>query len=114
MAGRSVTEEDVDKRDDLQGLPQPHGMSQDTAEPRAGMESGQTLYEVVVQEPDTTHLQRERYIHTKYCTDTYNVPTLCPAVFSNPMKVLDHVMPREKKMRALDSSVSGLLVIVCI
>ena len=74
MAGRSVTEEDVDKRDDLQGLPQPHGMSQDTAEPRAGMESGQTLYEVVVQEPDTTHLQRERYTQNTVLTRTVQCP----------------------------------------
>ena len=82
MTGRSVTEEDVDKRDDLQGLPQPHGMSQDTAEPRAGMESGQTLYEVVVQETDATHLQMgDRDIDTKNYTDM----SLYTPNFSHPL-----------------------------
>ena len=51
-----VAEEDVDKRDDLQGFPQAHGVGQDAAEPRAGMEPRQTLNEVVVEKPHPSDL----------------------------------------------------------
>ena len=53
---RSVAEEDVNKRDNLQGFPQSHGVGQNAAEPRTGLKPRQTLDDVVVQEPDPSDL----------------------------------------------------------
>lgn len=56
--GWRVAEEDVDKGDHLQSLPQTHAVCQDTAKATTGLKPLQGLNQVIVQEPDPSNLTR--------------------------------------------------------
>lgn len=57
--GPGVSEQDVYKGDDLQGLTQTHAVGQDTAKPTAALIALQRLHQVIIEEPDPTNLGRE-------------------------------------------------------
>lgn len=58
--GPGVSEQDVYKGDDLQGLTQTHAVGQDTAQATAALIALQRLNQVIIQETDPTDLTREK------------------------------------------------------
>ena len=54
--GPSVPQQDVYEGDDLQGFPQPHAVSQDTAKTTATLVPLQGLHKVIVQKADSSNL----------------------------------------------------------
>ena len=66
--GPSVPQQDVYEGDDLQGFPQPHAVSQDTAKTTATLVPLQGLHKVIVQKADSSNLtdngDKIRWINT--------------------------------------------------
>ena len=60
MLGRGAAEEHLNKANNLQGLPQSHGVSQDAPKAWRGIEPSQRFHDVVVEKSDSTNLQEVR------------------------------------------------------
>lgn len=70
-SGSCMSEQDVDERDDLQGLAQSHAVCQNAAEPTAGLIALQRLHQVIIQETDPTNLQRMKRESRSTIADIY-------------------------------------------
>ena len=60
VLGRGAAKEHFNKANNLQGLPQSHGVSQDAPEAWRGIEPSQRFHNVVVEKSDSTNLHEVR------------------------------------------------------
>lgn len=58
--GWRVAEEDIDERDHLQSFPQTHAVGQNTAKATAGLKPLQGFHQVIIKEPDSANLTRDK------------------------------------------------------
>lgn len=56
----SISQEDVDEGNDLQRLAQSHAVCQDASKATTGLISFQRLNEIIIEEPDSPNLRKER------------------------------------------------------